>query len=660
MALNFPSSPTVGQEFTGGGFTWTWTGTTWTKLAPASGTGDFALLVGSSGNKTYVLDRTYSAGSYIVTFVNGDTTYDIYAIAKDGTLAGYTDTGLIDISEDFNEIVILGAANNERVTFSYQGVTTSPTTAGDVPVAGAYITAVATSSLPNINDTTTITGGNFAPDVAVAFIGQDSNALAAKSVVRSSSTSLIATRPDAFTTAQSPYTVRVLNPGVTAPTGSNVHIASNAVTAGTNPVWTTTSPIGYMLGSVATSVTFLATDTEGSDIDYTVVSGTLPVGLSLDSETGVLSGTYSGSASAGDTNVVTIRATDAGGNFLDRAFTFTANVAPTWVTAAGALADGMETLPYSVQLSTTDLTSVTYTLQSGSLPTGLTLSSAGLISGNMPSGVGIVSSFTVRATDTLGAYADRAFTITSVALLPWSGGVEYTSGGYKYHKFTSSGTLNAYGAKTVEILNVAGGGGSKGAAPYQGVGGGGAGGLLYSTLTLPTGSHAIVVGAGGAAGTAAYDGNMGANGGNSTVTYNGTTLTAFGGGGSWDGSGGSGAGHNGGAGQGQGTPGQGNNGGLQGSSSGGGGGGATGVGADGNGSRAGGSGSSAYSTWLTAVSAPSTTVATGGNGQYWNNNASGIAGGTNTGNGASGASSSGGYTPGAAGGSGIVVVRYAV
>lgn len=626
--------------------------------AAAGGGNDFALLVGSSGNKTYVLDRTYSAGSYIVTFVNGDTTYDIYAIAKDGTLAGYTDTGLIDISEDFNEIVILGAANNERVTFSYQGATTSPTTAGDVPVAGAYITAVATSSLPNINDTTTITGGNFAPDVAVAFIGQDSNALAAKSVVRSSSTSLIATRPDAFTTAQSPYTVRVLNPGVTAPTGSNAHLASNAVTAGTNPVWTTTSPVGYMLGSVATSVTFLATDTEGSDIDYTVVSGTLPVGLSLDSETGVLSGTYSGSASAGDTNVVTIRATDAGGNFLDRAFTFTANVPPVWVTTAGALADGMETLPYSVQLSTTDLTSVTYTLQSGSLPTGLTLSSAGLISGNMPSGVGVVSSFTVRATDSLGAYVDRAFTITSTALLPWSGGTVYESGGYRYHKFLASGTLTAYGAKTVQILNVAGGGGTPYAAAYQGVAGGGAGGLLYSEVTIPTGSHAVVVGAGGAT-TSSSPAN---NGSNSTVSFNGTTLTAIGGGGAWSGNGGSGAGHFSGDGNGRGTAGQGNDGGVQYNSAGGGGGGAGGVGYNAeqyNNGGAGGPGSTAYSTWLTAVSAPSTTVAAGGGGHIWFQNVSGVPGAANTGNGAEGPATDGGR-PGANGGSGIVVVRYAI
>lgn len=36
MALDFPASPTIGNEFTGGGFTWTWTGAAWEKLASSS------------------------------------------------------------------------------------------------------------------------------------------------------------------------------------------------------------------------------------------------------------------------------------------------------------------------------------------------------------------------------------------------------------------------------------------------------------------------------------------------------------------------------------------------------------------------------------------------------------------------------------------------
>jgi hypothetical protein len=420
MALDFPNSPTVGDEFTGGGFTWTWTGTTWSKIAAVpAGENNFALLVGASGNTTYVLDRTYMAGAYSVTFVNGDSTYDIYAIATDGTAAGYTKNGRLDATADFSEIVVIGAATNERILFTYQGAITAPLTSGDVPVAGAFITSVATSSLPNINDSTSVTGGNFATDVAVAFIGQDTVALPAKSVVRSSSTSLIATRPDAFTTAQSPYSVRVLNPGVTAPTGTNAHILSNAVTAGTAPTWAATSTVYYNLGGNATpAITLVATDSEASDIDYTVASGTIPNGLTLDNETGVITGTYSGAAVEGDSNSVTFRATDAGGNYTDKSIAFVANATPIWTTTAGALTNAQEGSTYSNQLVASTGTvggALTYSLLSGSLPSGLSLNSTGLISGTNSAAIGNNASFTVRVTDIFGLTADRAFTILTEA-----------------------------------------------------------------------------------------------------------------------------------------------------------------------------------------------------------------------------------------------------
>ena len=66
-----------------------------------------------------------------------------------------------------------------------------------------------------------------------------------------------------------------------------------------------------------------------------------------------------------------------------------------------------------------------------------------------------------------------------------AGGTEYESGGYKYHKFTSSGTLVVAGdvGRNVEVLMVAGGGGG-GRDDYsggRGAGGGGAGGCLLYT-----------------------------------------------------------------------------------------------------------------------------------------------------------------------------------
>jgi hypothetical protein len=439
MALDFPSNPTIGDEFTAGGFTWVWTGTTWAKEAAAAGgaANDFVLIVGNTGNTTYVLDKPYSAGRYLIDFVNNDTTYDIYFVAEDGTYAGYTNTDVAVVSATFEEVVVIGAAANETITFTYQGTSISPSTAGDVSVAGAFINSVVTTALPNINDSTVVNGGNFAANVQVSFVGQNDVETAAKTVVRNSSTQLIATRPDSFTTAQSPYDVKVVNPGIPAPTGSGRHILANSVTAGTNPAWVTGTTLFYQPG-VATTLTLLASDTEASDIDYSIVSGTLPTGFTLDEETGVITGTNS--AAEGTSTSVTFRATDAGGNFVDRTIAFVSNDIPSWTTAAGALTNANLDTAYSFQLVASTGSAggtLSFTLQSGTLPTGLTLSSTGLISGTNTSPNGTNTSFTVRVTDQAGFFADRAFTIAVVepALLwrhYYTGGVSYLGEPYIY------------------------------------------------------------------------------------------------------------------------------------------------------------------------------------------------------------------------------------
>ena len=387
---------------------------------PESGSNDFALNVGSSGNTTFVLDKTYPSGRYGVAFDNSDSTYDIYAVTAAGVYVGYTDSAILETTQDFRTLVVLGAANNEKILFTYKGPVRTPATKGDVLAAGPFLTAVVTSSLPDIDDTTVVNGGNFAEDVEISFIGQDTNETNAKNVVRSTSTQLVVTRPDSFTPDQSPYTVKAVNPGIPSPTGSSPHILSNAVTAGTNPVWVTGTDIFYNVGG-ATNTTLLATDTEASDIDYALVSGTLPSGLTLDGETGVISGTFSGSASEGDVTAITVRATDAGGNFLDKAFNLTANTAPTWTTAAGELDPAPSSNEaYSFQLVASTGTAggaLTYTLVSGALLTGHTLSSTGLISGTTTEVGGTVANFTVRVTDEGGLFVDRSFSATVVSVI---------------------------------------------------------------------------------------------------------------------------------------------------------------------------------------------------------------------------------------------------
>lgn len=121
-----------------------------------------------------------------------------------------------------------------------------------------------------------------------------------------------------------------------------------------------------------------------------------------------------------------------------------------------------------------------------------------------------------------------------------TGGTETTAGGYKYHTFTSSGTLTVTSAGTFEVLLVGGGGGGCSDAG----GGGGGGGVVLASKTISAGDYTVIVGEGGLGGPA-FSGASGMNGFSSEFNQ----IVAVGGGGgagygsiSFPGNGGSGGG----------------------------------------------------------------------------------------------------------------------
>jgi len=276
---------------------------------------------------------------------------------------------------------------------------------------------------------------------------------------------------------------------------------------------------------------------------------------------------------------------------------------------------------------------------------------------------------TVTITVTNSDGLESAGTTKDAIALP-SGGTVTTSGNYRIHTFTSSGTfVNTIASLSVEYLVIGGGGaggvGDANANAYGG--GGGAGGYrtnvagqtsgggasAEAALTISAGNKTVVVGAGGAG--ASGDNQLGTNGGDSIFV----TITSIGGGrggansadGSSGGSGGGGK-ESDGAGQ-SGTSGQGYGGGSgsEGGNRGGGGGGAGGAG----GSTTGGGGVSSN------ITGSSVTRAAGGGSSGAGGSGGGGNGGDPTGQNASVNTGSGG---GAAtensgnGGSGLVVVRY--
>lgn len=134
------------------------------------------------------------------------------------------------------------------------------------------------------------------------------------------------------------------------------------------------------------------------------IIGTLPTGLTL-SQDGTTA-TISGTATVAGTYPIAISATVGSTTIFQQV-----NLRVLGFTTASALPDGGIGTPYSETLATTGLDSPTFSVTSGSLPTGLSLNtSTGEISGTPIEDAGTFT-FTVSATDA-HASCSQQFTIT--------------------------------------------------------------------------------------------------------------------------------------------------------------------------------------------------------------------------------------------------------
>lgn len=194
--------------------------------------------------------------------------------------------------------------------------------------------------------------------------------------------------------------------------------------------------------------TITASGSSAVPITFSVTSGALPAGLSLNSATGVLSGT----ATTAGTSNFTITARDANGCTGLRAYTMIIAPlipsCPTITVNPATLPGGSIGSAYSQTLSASGSTNppVTFSITSGSLPVGLTLSPAGAITG-VPTTAG-TASFTVTATDTAACPGSRPYTIiitvltcpvitlSPATLLPGTAGIAYSQ------SVTASGTAS--------------------------------------------------------------------------------------------------------------------------------------------------------------------------------------------------------------------------
>jgi hypothetical protein len=161
----------------------------------------------------------------------------------------------------------------------------------------------------------TINGSFFDSSATVKFITSGGTEYTAATVSYVNSGQLTATTPQDFTVANEPLSVKVLN-------GSGLNYTlSSAIDCGGSPTWVTTAgSLGSFVEGAAVSTSVSATDPDTSaTIAYSVSTGALPSGVSLNTSTGAITGTAP-AVSSDTTYNFTLAATDNAGNISTRAF----------------------------------------------------------------------------------------------------------------------------------------------------------------------------------------------------------------------------------------------------------------------------------------------------------------------------------------------------
>ncbi|MCS7042698.1 MAG: Ig domain-containing protein [Bryobacteraceae bacterium] len=184
---------------------------------------------------------------------------------------------------------------------------------------------------------------------------------------------------------------------------------------------------------------------------FSILSGSLPPGLSLNSSTGNISGTPSAAGQYG----FTARVTDANGATASGQFSINVAPPPLSITTT-SLPNGMVGRPYSVTLAASGGSPpYSWSVTSGSLPPGLSLGSGGTLSGQ-PSTPGLFT-FTLTVADSAQGSVSRSFTVRvhdtlriltsllpdATVGLPFSAPIDATGGVPSYSFSLAGGALPA-------------------------------------------------------------------------------------------------------------------------------------------------------------------------------------------------------------------------
>jgi len=196
-------------------------------------------------------------------------------------------------------------------------------------------------------------------------------------------------------------------------------------------------------GTVGTAYSAMLQATGGTTpYSWSITSGSLPPGLSINTSSGAISGT----PTAAGTFAFTAKVTDAASDTSTKSLSLTIAALPLAITTT-SVSSGSTNTAYSAVLDASGgTTPYKWSISSGALPAGLTLSAAGDIAG-VPTTAG-TSSFTAKVTDSSSpaqtATATYGVTIAqgtaySVALA-WTASATSGVTGYNIYRTTISGS----------------------------------------------------------------------------------------------------------------------------------------------------------------------------------------------------------------------------
>jgi len=211
-------------------------------------------------------------------------------------------------------------------------------------------------------------------------------------------------------TAAGPGTFTVTASNEVAPDATTDPLTITVAAAPAAPVFTASAPPATAL--IGDEYTYTFTATGNPTPTFSVGSGTLPAGLELASD-GVLSGTLT---AVGSSTFTVAASNTVAPDAESSALTITVSaipVAPVF-TASAPPATATVGEAYSYTFAATGAPAPTFSVASGTLPAGLTLTSAGVLSG-VPTAVG-PSTFTIAASNGVAPDAvTTAVTITVAA-----------------------------------------------------------------------------------------------------------------------------------------------------------------------------------------------------------------------------------------------------